>query len=341
MVCSSAPPHRIVSLNLALEVSIPATPQRSCISCRRTADRRISLPIATAIFLVKNIICNSREHRLCSSCRGTALHSLNIPSKKSQATKLHVQTLIQMVKARGLNFFSMTDNQRMVLTGLTHDSLHQVSAAANVEYDKLCGIMSYLRLGIGQRPISVLLGISQQAFSKRFRNLLPELSNAMSKAHLRRERSDVLQSAIPFFRAIFPNMIAFADGTYHQCEKSQVFSEQLKSYSSQKGYNLVKTLSLLGVDGRWWDLLGLFYSDANHNDEMIYEYIMQNNVGDVHSLIDESAGDSVVVDRCSSRFHFLLCYLHLLQWLHSLSRRWRDNYSHGSLFQGAQAANVH
>jgi hypothetical protein len=53
--------------------------------------------------------------------------------------------------------------------------------------------------------------------------------------------------------------------------KSQQFLEQLKSFSMQKHDNLIKTLTLLTTDGKWWDLLGVFYSDKDHNDEMMWE----------------------------------------------------------------------
>lgn len=91
---------------------------------------------------------------------------------------------------------------------------------------------------------------------------------------------------MPLIANLFPEQIGFVDGTYHKCEKSQHFDEQRKSYCQHKGYNLLKTLSLLTVDGRWWDLLGVFYSDSNHNDELLYEDVILEDLQGCKTFID-------------------------------------------------------
>lgn len=141
---------------------------------------------------------------------------------------------------------------------LTH--LVQVAEVSGVEFAQVCQIFAFLRLGISERPIAVLFDKAQQTISEQLSQKLGIVSDAMAKKYLRRPKNLVKANAIPFIKKIFPDLIALLDGTYHRCEKSEVFIEQLKSFSAHKGYNLVKTLSALTVDGYWWDLLLLSYS---------------------------------------------------------------------------------
>ena len=118
----------------------------------------------------------------------------------------------------------------------------------------------------------------------------------MAAKYLQRSRDEILRGIPHLITALYPTLIAAVDGTYHEVQKSKRFMEQLKSYSEQKKYNLLKTLSLLTVDGRWWDLLGLFYSDGDHNDEMLWEYAWRHDLQQFKRIINPES-DQFLVDR--------------------------------------------
>jgi len=293
--------HQLLLLHInslsAVNGKVPVI-RSQCLACGDESDlSRLGLARAAAIFSLHTIWCNPAKHRICASCSSKPLDALKIPTRVTALSLAQLRSQAEILaEVRGLNFQTLDDGELRILTGLTHESIVEVAQESSLPFDQVCQVFVFLRLGLGQRPLSVLFGKTQQTISEQLRKAIIKVSDAMAQKYLRRPRDEILRNKIPFIEPLFPNLLALVDGTYHRCEKSQNFLEQLKSYNYHKGYNLLKTMALFTVDAKWWDLLGLFYSDADHNDEMLLEYIIQNNVGDITSVY-KLGTDILMVDR--------------------------------------------
>jgi len=165
---------------------------------------------------------------------------------------------------------TLDDKNLNILCGLRRDQLNSIAELSKERKEKVFQLFVFLRLGVGQRPVAALLGKNQSTVSRQFNDTLPKVEKVMAAKYLRQSRATILSGVSALVKALFPELFAAIDGTYHEVEKSQRMMEQLKSWNKQKGYNLLKTLTLITADGKWWDFLGLFYSDGAHNDEMMW-----------------------------------------------------------------------
>ncbi|CAF1286217.1 unnamed protein product [Rotaria sordida] len=98
------------------------------------------------------------------------------------------------------------------------------------------------------------------------------------------------------FTKLFSNVVGFIDGTYFYCQKSERFEIQRKTWSEQKKRNLVKVMGIQFANGTWFDLIGPFYADGDHNDASIWNYIVAEDIGNVHDIFDEET-DEFLGDR--------------------------------------------
>jgi hypothetical protein len=183
-----------------------------------------------------------------------------------------------------INFHQRVESKFRFLIGLTKSQAMQMTELSQQPFNQIVQLLMYCRLGISQRPLGALMDKAQSTISEQLKNTLSSASKKMAEKYLNYSRSSVLDTKPRIIKDLFPDLFAVVDGTYHEIEKSSNFIEQLKSYNSQKCYNLVKTLSLLTVNGRWWDLLGIFYSDGSHNDEMLWEYAFGENLSGFKSV---------------------------------------------------------
>ena len=90
------------------------------------------------------------------------------------------------------------------------------------------------------------------------------------------------------FKEIVPNIRGVIDGTYFYVEKSSIFDVQRKTYSTHKGRNLIKEMAIVLPDRKIFDMIGPFYSDGDHNDEWMWNWIQENNCGEVKEIFDVS-----------------------------------------------------
>jgi hypothetical protein len=208
-----------------------------------------------------------------------------------------LKTLLSIFqKVAGLHVELLDDEQVRIFAGLPKSSLQEVARLSGVPMERVFRFYVYCRLGVGQRVVGVVGDISQSTLSGQFKEDVPKIMAAMRDKYLRRSRSDFLKGRPAIVLELLPALVAAVDGTYHKCEKSSDFAVQLKSWNTQKKHNLIKSLSLMTADGRWWDVLGLFFSDGSHNDEMMWEYAWKENLQDFKSVIEPDV-DLFVVDR--------------------------------------------
>ncbi len=227
------------------------------------------------------------EHVICDSCIEKSIGSLDLPSKVAEVSVKRIRNLLSIFrKLNGLNLESLNDVQVRVLSGLKKENLSEVSSLSGVSVNRVFRLYVYCRLGVGQRAVGAFDDVDHSWVSKQFKEDIPKVMEAMTKKYLRQPREEFLRGRPEIITELLPALVAAIDGTYHRCDKSSDFAIQLKSYSSQKKYNLVKSLSLMTANGRWWDVLGVFFSDSDHNDEMIWEYVWKNNLHDFKSVID-------------------------------------------------------
>ena len=59
-------------------------------------------------------------------------------------------------------------------------------------------------------------------------------------------------------------------------------------------------MSLICLDGKTWDVIGVFASDGYHNDEMKWEYIWEHDLGNFKANLSDQ--DEFVVDRYRTIF---------------------------------------
>jgi hypothetical protein len=272
-----------------------------CIGCR-ARDQLESLGKArtAAIWHCHAISCHPNDHKLCSECATVSIPALMLPSNEQPIKRRLLLGLLDCFHSLSpAQAAGLSDRDLLALTGLDHSQLNEIAEASGCAWDQVFQLFVLCRLGLAQRPLAALVGKHQGTISKQFRSVIRAAEGVMAAKYLQRSRDEILSNVPELIRALYPALVAAVDGTYHEVQKSKRFLEQLKSYSDQKKYNLLKTLSLLTVDGRWWDLLGLFYSDGDHNDEMLWEYTWRTNPRNFKRIINEE-DDQFLVDRFSS-----------------------------------------
>ena len=90
------------------------------------------------------------------------------------------------------------------------------------------------------------------------------------------------------FKEMFPNCKGVIDGGYIKIQKSKHHKIQKKTYSIQKQYNLIKMMDVVLPDGTIFDVFDPFFSDHQHNDESLWNYIVKNNLGGIRDFFDTS-----------------------------------------------------
>ena len=270
-----------------------------CIVCGGNADlSSLGLVRVAAFYHCHGLACDAKHHMICQICSSISIKSINFEKMKvSDAfiTNSRLQQLLESFRmVRGLPLENLSNDELCTLTGLTYDQLKSISQVSEVHITHVARIFEYCRLGVGQRAVGTISGVDQ--ISRSLNKYLQKISDTMSEKHLRRSRKEILDNIPKFLKVLIPDIFGLFDGTYHEVEKSTDFMVQLKTFSMQKSYNLIKTLSLMTADAKWWDLLGIFFADADHSDQFMWEHAVDNDLANVSEVIDIDK-DVFVVDR--------------------------------------------
>jgi hypothetical protein len=261
-----------------------------------------------AVWQSHAICCEAKKHVICSKCADKSIGNMDIESELKKVGVGRVRRFLDAFRAyAALSPDTLDDKNLNILCGLRRDQLNSIAELSKESKEKVFQLFVFLRLGVGQRPVAALLGKNQSTVSRQFNDTLPKVEKVMAAKYLRQSRATILSGVSALVKALFPELFAAIDGTYHEVEKSQRMMEQLKSWNKQKGYNLLKTLTLITADGKWWDFLGLFYSDGAHNDEMMWEYAYSHDLAGFRTIL--TATDLIMCDRCPSLRPLLILLL--------------------------------
>lgn len=274
-----------------------ASLKSECIACRRRDDLKpIRQHVSAAMWHFHDILCDPEGHAICSACDLIDPYNLAVQYTERPAPLSVVRKLLMAFQSLAPCNWNLLDAKALfALSGLTRSQIIEIANLTSVRPEKIYQLMVFCRLGLSQRPLAAICGKAQSTISQQLNETLIIVEPIMAATYLRRTRETIIGGKFRIISQLFPDMIGAVDGTYHKIQKSQQFVEQLKSFSMQKKYNLLKTLALITADGKWWDLLGVFFSDSSHNDEMLWEYCYIENIGAVKSLLKDD--DLIMVDR--------------------------------------------
>ena len=91
-----------------------------------------------------------------------------------------------------------------------------------------------------------------------------------------------------FSKGIFPNAVGVIDGGYYHIQKLTHHRLQKKTWSTHKNYNLIKFMDVSLMDGRLYDCFGPYFADNDHNDQTIWDSIVENNENEINTVFDTS-----------------------------------------------------
>lgn len=98
-----------------------------------------------------------------------------------------------------------------------------------------------------------------------------------------------IENTIPrICSVLFPNVRGIIDGGYHRCHKLSNHNLQKLTYSNHKKYNLLKMMDIVMPNGKVFDTYGPFPSDANHNDENLWNHIVEKNEQNMKDVFNPS-----------------------------------------------------
>lgn len=133
---------------------------------------------------------------------------------------------------------------------------------------------------------------SHSAISMRFHKVLNVVTEYFVPQYLGPTAFDIKQieqQNIPkLFRNLFPKSMGVIDGGYIKIDKLSHHQIQKKSYCVHKKSNLVKFIDLCLPDGTIFDTYGPFFSDGNHNDEKLWNHIVEKNLNGICDFFNTS-----------------------------------------------------
>ncbi len=178
--------------------------------------------------------------------------------------------------------------------GLYPNQLSDLAVKTKRSEQVIFEFLMICKQGISQHFAAVLNNKTQAAVSINFNNVLKDIHKNFVPLHLGAShftRKIIEEEQTPrMWKEIWPNVKGAGDSAYLYSEKSSIFDVQKKSFNGQKKRNLWKFMALILPDGTAFDVLGPFFADGDHNDEWIWEYIVNNNIGTTHFTTTKSPG---------------------------------------------------
>ena len=187
-----------------------------------------------------------------------------------------------------LSIGALSDKAVRYLTGLKRSKLASLADEISVDVEHLFQFYLLCRQNLSQRALAILISVDQSTISRRFHKILDKLADYLIPKYLTFSLDEVRSRVPPMVKKLFPDveLLGVLDGTYWYTQKSESFDVQSESYCLHKHANLYKSMGVGCLDGTWWDLIGCYYSNTFHNDELMFEHIIDNNTsGMTPSLI--------------------------------------------------------
>ena len=269
-------------------------------------------------WISSGIIIHYNEHKLCSTCSRLEnpsikrVYSSNIDEFKAfldfvrnyyknhtHSDKIEEKLEEKEEREPFLDVKQISEEDCVECCGLEQENLKQLSEYSGCSVQVIFEFFSKCRHKISDRFTGVLFGKDHSTVSWNFGRVLGNLTEKFVPKWIGSsafKREQIIKEHTPYlFQKILPNIRGGIDGTYFYIEKSSVFNIQQKTYSSHKGRNLFKEMVIVLPDGKFFDLIGPFFSDGNHNDEWIWRYIVANNCEDVGKVFNKN--DEFLADR--------------------------------------------
>lgn len=175
--------------------------------------------------------------------------------------------------------------------GLNLHQLQEIQELTQVSVENLFLFFLICHQGISQNFTAVLENCSQSTISKKFNKTLHMLKEKFVPQYLGAgfiPRKDLHKHIPVLFKAVHPRVVGIVDGTYFYTEKNGQFEFQKRSWSVQKGRNLIKELIVVAPNGKFLFAFGPFYGESSDPD--IWNQ-MSKELKDYFRVNDEFLGD--------------------------------------------------
>jgi hypothetical protein len=160
-----------------------------------------------------------------------------------------------------------------------------------------------LKSGMSNKLLSTIFGIGMSSLRRAISSVRQAMMRSFVPLYLGLDsvtREDVLLKhtrplAKELLQANNNEVILVLDGTYIYIQKSNNFQFQRRSYSIHKGRPLVKPMVIVTTTGHFVAIFGPYLADSKNNDAAILNHMLQANIEDIRSYLQEN--DIFVVDR--------------------------------------------
>lgn len=312
----------------SMEFKVPLYSKRTkCIGCGCSVGTKakshtkkansVGMEKSLEFWISQQLVVHYNDYKMCSNCWNS--EEISIQFKLSSDIS-EFKTLLDLLtsnlktkrkmdnKIKGmdkekkplLNIAELSEEECMECCGISMSNLKQLSEECGCSIQIIFEFFCKCRQKISDRFGGVLFQKDQSAISHNFGRVLDKLTEVFVPKWLGSSaftREEIIQYNTPYlFQQLMPNVRGGIDGTYFYVEKSGDFNYQRKTYSSHKGQNLVKEMGIILPNGKIFDFIGPFFSDGDHNDEWMWNYISDFNCGDINDVFDLEQ-DEFLADR--------------------------------------------
>jgi hypothetical protein len=316
--------------SISIEFNIPVKGKKYwCISCGCKVGNKskshlkkgnsVGMEKAVKFWLTNQLVVHYSDHKLCNNCFNmedprvestlssnsfelkTLLDLLTASVKKSKTKEETIEVEVEVEKKEPLlDIARMSEEDCLECCGLSKENLENLSQKSGCSIQVVFEFFSKCRHKFSDRLAAVLFQKDKGTVSHNFGRVLENLTHGFVPEYLGStafSREQIMEENTPkMFKELLPNVRGAVDGTYFYVEKNTVFDVQRKTYSSHKGRNLLKEMGIILPNGKFFDFIGPFFGDGDHNDEWIWKYITENNCGDVTEVFNLE-DDEFLADR--------------------------------------------
>lgn len=290
---------------------------KACSSVKKAFS--VGMEKAVNFWAQNNIITHYNDHKLCSTC--FSMEDISIETKKSSDSEVlcsFLEVVKDYIKKKKivhekeeekvdteekkplLGIKAISEEDCVQCCGLEPNNLEELAEISGCSIQIVFEFFCKCRHSISNRFGGVLFGKLGSGVSHNFGRVLEKLTEDFVPKWLGSSafsRDQIIKDNTPsLFQEILPDVRGVIDGTYFYIEKSTLFNVQRKTYSGHKKRNLVKEMAIVLPNGKFFDLIGPFFGDGDHNDEWMWRYIVENNCGDVTTAFHKEK-DHFLADR--------------------------------------------
>ena len=316
--------------SVALPIPSTSTSHAYCCICKRPGPKLVVVPpeCKTRVFVHQNILIPAGSRCCPVHIKDHTLTDESISMLKStyDESLLNRTTIVDMLqrmrdickrheKTR-LDFDSrhtLNDADYIELTGISLSAFDEVCSSIKDSVkntpvrSQRCSVAIFfckMRSGLSNKFLATLFNVSKSSIRRALSTVRKALMatfvpDNLGFDHISRS-SVITDHTRPLAQSLLGDFgqlkaILVLDGTYIYIEKSGNFSFQRRSFSVHKGRHLVKPMVITTTSGYFISILGPYLADGKNNDASILNHILNQNVEDIKSWIEED--DIFMVDR--------------------------------------------